>query len=168
MNKLFTFILLLVLMCSCRLIPWDYSFCLENNTSHNLGWYLSCVYPDIDLPRDDKKVNKENDWDRFGPAILFSATTCLSSEQAVIHWLNPNDTVSIFVFHSDTIRKYPWETIRDDYKILVRYDLSAEDINSMPRARYGGDYLIPFPPSPQMENMHMYPPYKEVIAKYGE
>ena len=167
MKKFLIFILSLIIVSACR-IPWRYGFSLENNTSHNLGWYLSLVYPDTSLPHDDDLVNIENDWDQFGPATLYFGTTSFASEQAVIHWLNPNDTVSIFVFHTDTLKLYPWDTIRDDYKILVRYDLSADDIHSMPLRQHLGTYLIPVPPSPQMEKMHMYPPYKEVIAKYGE
>lgn len=166
MNRFFSLILLLILVYSCCL-PSEYVFSLENNSDHNIGDYLSLIYPDTSLPQDDKLVNKERDWERFGPAPLYETLTHLSSEQAIIHKMNPNDTVSIFIFHTDTLKMYPWETIRDDYKILVRYDLSADDINSMPRDSYHG-YLIPFPPSPQMENMHMYPPYKEVIARYGE
>ena len=40
----------------------------------------------------------------------------------------PNDTLSFFFFHVDTVRKYPLEILQKDYKILRRYDLSSQDI----------------------------------------
>ena len=35
----------------------------------------------------------------------------------------PKDTLSIFIFSTDTLNKYSWEEVRRDYKILRRYDL---------------------------------------------
>lgn len=40
----------------------------------------------------------------------------------------PNDTLSMFFFHSDTIDAYHWDTIRKEYKVLLRYDLSLQDL----------------------------------------
>src|SRR5690554_3993326 len=34
------------------------------------------------------------------------------------------DTMSFYLFDLDTLEKYPWETIREQYKILKRYNLS--------------------------------------------
>ncbi len=39
------------------------------------------------------------------------------------------DTIRIFVFHADTVDKYPWEVIRKEYKILKRYDLTKKDVD---------------------------------------
>ena len=41
------------------------------------------------------------------------------------------DTLIFFVFSVDTLNKYSWEEIREDYKILKRYDLSISDLDSM-------------------------------------
>jgi hypothetical protein len=40
----------------------------------------------------------------------------------------PSDTLSIYVFDSDTIRFYDWSKIKSDYKVQKRYDLSLEDM----------------------------------------
>ena len=40
------------------------------------------------------------------------------------------DTLSIYVFSSDTLNKYPWDTIRSNYMILQRYDLSLQDLQN--------------------------------------
>lgn len=72
----------------------------------------------------------------------------------------PYDTLSVFVFHADTVHKYSWDEIRDDYNILVRYDLSKEDVKSFE------NYTIPFPPTESMRNMKMWPPYEVVTKMY--
>ncbi len=49
------------------------------------------------------------------------------------------DTIRIFVFHADTVDKYPWEVIRKEYKILKRYDLTRKDI---PILKQNGNILV--------------------------
>ena len=72
----------------------------------------------------------------------------------------PHDTLSVFILHADTVRKYSWDEIRDNYNIIVRYDLSKDDVK-----RFAG-YTIPFPPTEAMRDMKMWPPYEEVREKY--
>ena len=40
------------------------------------------------------------------------------------------DTLSVYVFHTDTLNKYNWATISSQYKVLVRYDLSYTDVEN--------------------------------------
>ena len=40
-----------------------------------------------------------------------------------------NDTLMFFVFSRDTLRKYSWEEIKRDYKILKRYDITGRQLN---------------------------------------
>lgn len=42
----------------------------------------------------------------------------------------PKDTISLFIFSSDTINKYPWDSVRSNYMILQRYDLSLKDLQN--------------------------------------
>lgn len=62
------------------------------------------------------------------------------------------DTISFFVYDVDTLEKYPWDTIREQYMILQRYDLSLHDLQKL-------NFTILFPPSEAMRNMKMYPSY---------
>jgi len=64
----------------------------------------------------------------------------------------PTDTMSIFFFDPDTLAKYEWATIREEYKILVRYDLSHNDLRKL-------DWRIYYPPTEAMKDIKMYPPY---------
>ena len=74
--------------------------------------------------------------------------------------MSPNDTLRLFIFQDDIVDNYGWEKVHDDYMILVRYDLSKEDIQ-----RLNTD--IHYPPTEEMRDVHMYPPYEEVIANYN-
>lgn len=66
---------------------------------------------------------------------------------------------SIFIFDAETAQEKNWEDIRKDYDILVRYDLTFDDLKALKDT-------IPFPPTEEMKDMQMYPPYGEVVKKY--
>ena len=42
-----------------------------------------------------------------------------------------HDTLMIFIFDEATLKTVPWDTIRKNYMILKRYDLSLEDLVKM-------------------------------------
>lgn len=42
----------------------------------------------------------------------------------------PNDTISLFVYEWDSLATIPWDTIRSQYLILQRYDLSLKDLEN--------------------------------------
>ena len=89
----------------------------------------------------------------FPGGILFSDDDWISA-------MSPNDTLRLFIFQDDIVDNYGWEKVHDDYMILVRYDLSKEDIQ-----RLNAD--IHYPPIEEMRDVHMYPPYEEVIENYN-
>lgn len=62
------------------------------------------------------------------------------------------DTMSFYIYDVDTLAKYPWETIRERYMILQRYDLSIHDLRKL-------EYIVYYPPTPTMANMKMWPSY---------
>ena len=65
--------------------------------------------------------------------------------------MSSTDTLRLFLFHSDSVDYLGWNKIRDDYMVLVRYDLSQEDI-------YRLNTYIDYPPTEAMKDIHMYPP----------
>ncbi len=65
----------------------------------------------------------------------------------------PSETLTIYIFHTDTLNKYSWKEVCEDYLVLKRYDLSLEDLKKL-------NFKVPYPPSPIMRNMKMYPPYQ--------
>jgi hypothetical protein len=63
----------------------------------------------------------------------------------------PKDTLSIYVFSVDTLAKYSWEQVQDDYNILARYDFSLQDMEDL-------DFDVVYPPNVAMSHMKMYLP----------
>jgi hypothetical protein len=70
----------------------------------------------------------------------------------------PSDTLSIFFFSQDTLNAYSWEEIKHGYKVLQRYDLSVENIQTLLNKYEVPE--VPYPPDERMKDMKMYPPYK--------
>ena len=62
------------------------------------------------------------------------------------------DTMSLFIFDAGVFDAYSWDEIKNDYKILKRYDLSLQDIKKL-------NHIILYPPTEAMKDMKMYPPY---------
>ena len=71
----------------------------------------------------------------------------------------PAGYYSVFILSYETYLEKGWEGIRDDYDILVRYDLTYDNLKAL-------NDTIPFPPSEAMKEMKMWPPYEEVVSKY--
>jgi hypothetical protein len=119
----------LITVCStCIKLAMDYSYEIKllNKSGHSIGYYFAAdgkygtYYPDS-LPEtnnyiiyDITKVLRPGyeshlDWEKFFKTL-------------------PKDTLSVYIFHTDTLNKYSWEEVRDGYKILKRYDLSLGDL----------------------------------------
>jgi len=129
---------------------------IVNNANHTIGFYLGLggwtSYPDTLLPKTDFPVAKNIKPDkRFSVAMDFEWEKILSGL--------PKDTMSVFIFHTDTLNKYTWNEVRDRYMILKRYDLSYDDLVRLHDKYKYGSPEIPYPPDERMKDMKMYPPY---------
>ena len=94
-------------------------------------------------------------------AIQYDWISLLEEKKDWISAMSSTDTLRLFLFHRDSVDYLGWNKIRDDYMVLVRYDLSQEDI-------YNLDAEIHYPPTDAMKDIHMYPPYEEVLEKYRQ
>lgn len=155
--------LLLVIVCtiliSCKfegIGERRYTIIVSNNSNHSIvfhfafgGLYDGGLYPDTLLPQSCEYIYREIK--ASGKYYYYS-----SAKWEEIYSNLPCDTMSVFIFHTDTLNKYSWQEVRDGYKILRRYDLSLEDIKKM-------KWTIPYPPDESMAGMKMYPPYQKLI-----
>lgn len=130
--------ILLITVCSkCeKAMDYSYEINLVNNAEHSIGYYFATggehgtFYPDS-LPETNEYIiydisnvlrpgyESHLEWEKFFQAL-------------------PNDTLSVFIFHTDTLNKYTWGEVRDGYMILKRYDLSLEDLKQL-------DFTITYP-----------------------
>lgn len=123
-----------------------------NNSGSPVCYFMpfeyGVFYPDTILPKGEIEPHK------FNKEIHFS----LAYHEDALFEMLPADTMSIFFFDPDTLSKYDWETIRAEYNILVRYDLSHTDLKKM-------EWYIYYPPTEAMKDMKMYPPYGDMNGK---
>lgn len=81
------------------------------------------------------------------------------------------DTLSFFIFDNSLIDRKgmndwewvqrAWDNVAKNYKVMARYDLSLEDLNELRDEE--GVITIHYPPSLEMKDIKMWPPYEEVI-----
>lgn len=146
--KIISYFVITIALISCEFPDKEYVILLKNHSNHEISSYSSKSYGIPNYP-DTTIVETNFRWSVYpGKSIDFSST--FPWEELI----SDGDTLSIFIFHTDTLKSNTWESIIDKYKVLKRYDLSIEDIHIL-------DYDIPYPPSEKMRNMRMYPPYKE-------
>ncbi|MFD2034507.1 hypothetical protein ACFSKL_06890 [Belliella marina] len=142
-------VMFLTMSFSCEDVFPRISIGIINNSSHDIQYLTTIyepeglIYPDTILPLSLSppfSLSKSNsssylDFNMKG-RDLFSGI--------------PSDTLSIFIFHPDTLALYDWETIRTDYKILIRYDLSYKDLERL-------DWKVFYPPNDEMDGIKMFP-----------
>lgn len=65
--------------------------------------------------------------------------------------LPSGNILQCFVIHSDTLKRYGYEGVRNGNRVLVRYDLTEDDLLRLP--------YLSFPPDESMKDVKMYPAY---------
>jgi len=127
----------------------DYNVYVENASGQDIYACCGYFYPDTTFQRYIYKPEIKNNSKNI--ALPYNRVFVLRPEIR-------EDTLSVFIISSDAMEKCSWNDIASDYNILCRYDLSGSDIVAL-------NYTIPYPPSPAMKDMKMYPPYEEVIKQ---
>lgn len=154
-------ILILILLNSCVNYELEDLF-IECDAPHNISYILVDDHnysPDNSIPITNEDIKTIH--------IDGSRKSC--ARYIFNRWPEfiktlPNNTLTVFIFHTDTVSHYTWDQIRQEYKVLVRYDIGVEDYNMLPGTNKS--VTIPYPPAPSMESVHMYPPYDQVMAQY--
>ncbi|GHT18487.1 hypothetical protein FACS189429_5100 [Bacteroidia bacterium] len=133
----------------------EYYWYIDNNSSDTLSVYIAfafcpTVYPDT-VMSDDMT---------FGGYI--SPGTKAPVRPTLLDWKQtlkelPKDTLSVYIISTDTMWHYTWQEIKENYKVLVRYDLGVPDIEKL--LDNNGFPTIPYPPDERMKDIKMYPPY---------
>ncbi|MBP1617271.1 MAG: hypothetical protein H6Q14_1098 [Bacteroidetes bacterium] len=147
-------IFLLIMLCSlsaCHLMmDGGMGFDVANKTNDSLWVYVGIggiggtLYPDTALAKiqvgtiSPPLTNTSISYDGNNISELFDGAK--------------TDTISVFIISKDTLNKYGWSYVRNNYKVLRRYDASLQDFQSL-------DLKLTYPPSSNMSGMKMYPPY---------
>lgn len=140
----------IVLAVSCEKISYPKSSIgVVNNSTHEIAFYFAVggedgiLYPDTTLSAE------------LSPPFPIARADAIGyrdfgfSEEELFEGI-PSDTLSVYIFHPDTLSKYDWDTVIDNYKILKRYDLSFGDLKRL-------DWQVYYPPNDKMDGVKMYP-----------
>ncbi|GAB6013451.1 hypothetical protein [Viscerimonas tarda] len=126
---------------------------MYNHSNDDISFYFSlypsdyegAIYPDTSLISEEAKYLLQNTIkENYRKFEILPLEWCYNNYKT--------DTLCLYIFSTDTIAKYDWETIRREYKILRRYDLSYQDFKMLGNK-------ISYPPSDAMKNIKMWPPY---------
>jgi hypothetical protein len=104
---------------------WDRKMKIVNNSSSAIYYNDSYMYPDTTLRIDDNPIS-------LSRLLVASGETVSNPRRG--RWeevFDICDTLMIFIFDETTLKTVPWDTVRKNYMILKRYDLSLEDLVRM-------------------------------------
>lgn len=62
------------------------------------------------------------------------------------------EVLIVFVYNADSLAAYGWDYVKNNYMVSQRYDLTLNDL-------YRLDWQLAFPPTPEMRDIKMWPPY---------
>ena len=136
---------------SCFL-PDNYTISIYNNTEHDINVLLSNgnpLFPDTLLP--DRNYDTRYRYPTK-PGLPRSYSTGIPYKRYIQFY--GSDTIIIFVFHADTLLKYTWDEVREGYRILKRYDVSWQEMESL-------NGHIKYPPTEAEKGIRQFPPYEQ-------
>lgn len=134
---------------ACLKVDYKNLVNIKNNSEHNITTYIGVIsseyggslYPDTLLP----------------PTIKAGIDIKPYSDNPYIYNYkyskNRFDTICVFIWDTELANVIPWDSMRLKNKILQRYDVSYKDLDNL-------KWKVSYPPSSDMKNIKMYPPYK--------
>lgn len=110
------------------------------------------VYPDTSLPFQEPSLNIKEI--RPHDFIIYSSTAV---DIPTRYGRRNTDTISFYVFSTDSLDLLGWDSLRSSYNILQRYDISINEYISLYN-NLTWDFPC-FPPCKEMRDIKMWPPY---------
>ena len=128
----------------------------SNESKEDIYVNYSEFYPDRGPVRDNLEGISPGRTNKT--LIMSSSWEWVFGDEGIQGNCCPLDTLMVFVFDAEQLDA-------DDHNLeealLVRYDLSLMDLKHL-------NWMLSYPPSPQMQDMKMFPPYEEVIANASQ
>ena len=136
-----------------------YLICFKNNTETALWVFFKDEYPDTSLIKIMRNPRVDNT-----NAILpgDNSTGGLYSSHPIENMFGfivfadgdtvGFDTLMVYVINNDTLDRYGWQNVKENYLVQQRYDLSLADLKRL-------NWQLYFPPKESMRDIKMWPPY---------
>lgn len=126
---LILFIAILFICGNCENLVDDvHSIRIRNKSAHTISVYADYILPDTSLPQYKpwlKTIAPDNFKDIYDNDVGDKEFKRLDDER-----------LTIFVLSKDTLDKYSWDTIRENYMILKRYEILSKDLESYASITY--------------------------------
>ena len=134
---LLLFFALILFFHACKDVfsKYDNRMKIKNNSSIDVFFIESYQYPDTSINTSNPGGDKLNHLVTAGTEKVNRSS---SSWEYIFSSDLPSDTLVMFIFDSHTLENTPWDTVRKNYLILKRYDLSYDDLVKM-------DWTITYP-----------------------
>jgi hypothetical protein len=116
------------------------SILFKNNSDKDLYVHGKFEYPDTSIDFSNPVLSGE-----YYKVISHSTNDPLEITDTYEGRFIQYDTLMVFVFDAETLENTPWDTITANYIILMRFDLSLEDLKRL-------NWTITYP---AMENMQV-------------
>lgn len=91
---------------------------VQNYSSDTIRCFANYNYPDTSLPMNKPSLQR----------VEPQGYTKLESKN--LENISSKDTFMVFIFNEDTVNKYSWDVIRNNYKVLKRYNLTLEKLQN--------------------------------------
>ena len=101
-----------------------------NNANYTINVRILFNYPDTTLEMGENCLDCTADIEPNTLKEHFFFPNSRYNWSTIIADRNSHSTLTMFVIHRDTLDKYSFEQIQQDYNILKRYDLSVEDLEN--------------------------------------
>ena len=121
------FLLILTLIGSCDDNYYDYRLNVLNKSIKTIYVESSYSFPDTLLRYTSSPFNHNPD--KAAPNETVIVTRGGSWEEAFKQQIH--DKLIIFIFDATIVDNTPWDTIKKNYIILKRYDLTLHDLDSL-------------------------------------
>jgi FPC/CPF motif-containing protein YcgG len=110
-----------------------YYITLNNQSDKRVYLVVTYDYPDTSMNFQNPRYHsdlyqiaaKSNDWIKSGPCIESNINN------------SPGKKISLFIFDAELVDATPWNQVRQNYQVLKRMDLTAEEIDN---AHYSIDF----------------------------
>ncbi len=113
----------------------DYRLKISNKSGRELYFYEDFNYPDTTIRQRDITKSPSDNKIYIGKEKIVAAS---SKWETIFNKEIPSDTLMIFFFDASVIENTPWDTVKSQYLVLKRYDLSYDDLVRM-------DWIITYP-----------------------
>ena len=148
-----TILFILLQSNSCKLaMDYKYEIDLINNSPNKIGYYFALggkygTYYPQGLPSSNQYIVYD-----MSKEIKSGVESSLPIDKFFDDL--PKDTLSLYIFSTDTLNKYSWEVIKNQEKYIKRFDFSKSDLKKLKNK-------VVYPFGSELKDIKQFPAYGE-------